>query len=134
MLKLLPGEVATVCLMSIDSDSGHVRMANAGHLPPLLIVDGEASYIEDRGPLLGLRANRPDDTEFVIPAGATLVLYTDGLIERRDATIDDGLHALAVSATTGSDATLDLFCDRLLAELTGDEMSDDIAVVALRRH
>ncbi|MDR7279765.1 CheY-like chemotaxis protein [Catenuloplanes atrovinosus] len=134
MLTLLSGEVATVCLLLIDPASGHVRMANAGHLPPLLIVDGRPEYIEDRGPLLGTRANRPDDTEFVVPPGATLVLYTDGLIERRDATIDDGLRALAASAAGGVDDHLDDFCDRLLSELAGQEMSDDIAVVALRRH
>jgi CheY-like chemotaxis protein len=133
MLTLLAGEVATVCLMLIDPATGHVRMSNAGHLPPLLISDGHADYIEERGPLLGLRARRPDDFEFVVPPGATLVLYTDGLIERRDATIDDGLRALAAVAISGVDDHLDDFCDRLLTELTGPEMSDDIAVVALRR-
>ncbi|MDR7323199.1 SpoIIE family protein phosphatase [Catenuloplanes sp. NPDC020197] len=133
MLTLLAGEVATVCVMLIDPASGHVRMANAGHLPPMLITDGRVEFIEDRGPLLGLRAHRPEDTEFVVPPGATLVLYTDGLIERRDATIDDGLRALAAVASSGVDDHLDDFCDRLLSELTGPEMSDDIAVVALRR-
>ncbi|MDP9798811.1 CheY-like chemotaxis protein [Catenuloplanes nepalensis] len=133
MMTLLPGEVATVCVMLIDPATGHVRMSNAGHLPPLLITDGRTEYIEDRGPLLGLRADRPADTEFVVPPGATLVLYTDGLIERRDATIDDGLRALAAVASAGVDDHLDDFCDRLLAELTGEEMSDDTAVVTLRR-
>ncbi|MFI5839530.1 SpoIIE family protein phosphatase [Catenuloplanes sp. NPDC051500] len=133
MLTLLPGEVATVCLMFIDPASGHVQMANAGHLPPLLIADGRATYIEERGPLLGLRADRPADAEFVVPPGATLVLYTDGLIERREAVIDEGFSALAGVALSGIDDRLDDFCDRLLTELTGPEMSDDIAVIALRR-
>ena len=66
-------------------------------------------------------------------AGATLVLYTDGLIERRDATIDEGLAALATSAAV-VDGDLDTFCNRLLAELAPPEINDDVAVLALRRH
>lgn len=68
----------------------------------------------------------------MLPAGATLVLYTDGLIERRDTTIDEGLAALASCAEV-VDADLDAFCRRLLVELAPTEINDDVAVVALRR-
>jgi CheY-like chemotaxis protein len=129
---LLPGELATICLLLLDPTTGRFRMASAGHLPPLLVRPGTVEFLEHRAPLLGVRAKRPADREFWLPAGGTLVLYTDGLIERRDADIDEGLRALAVSAAT-VDADLDRFCERLLVELAAPEIHDDIAVVALRR-
>jgi serine phosphatase RsbU (regulator of sigma subunit) len=129
---LLPGEAATICLLTLDPVTGRARLANAGHLPPLIIADGDARLIVHRGPLLGIRADRPEDLEFTLPPGGTLVLYTDGLIERRGADIDHGLAAL-VDAAMPVDADLDRFCGRLLADLATGEMEDDIAVLAVRR-
>jgi len=108
-------------------------MASAGHLPPLLHVDGAVRYLAPRGPLLGINASRPADLEFELPPGGTLVLYTDGLIERRTADIDVGLAALAACAAE-VEPSLDAFCQRLLRQLAGaEEQADDIAVVAVRR-
>lgn len=132
MRTLLPQELATICVLLLHPGTGQVRLASAGHLPPMLVVDGRVEYLQHSAPLLGVRAPRPADLEFVVPRGATLVLYTDGLIERRDATIDDGLAALAAQATR-VEANLDDFCDRLLRELAPPEINDDVAVVALRR-
>ncbi len=132
MRTVLPGEVATICLLTLDPSTGQVRMASAGHLPPLLQVDGKIDFIEHHGPLLGISAPRPSDHEFVLPPGGTLVLYTDGLIERRDADIDEGLRALATCAAE-IEPDLDDFCRRLLVQLAADEIQDDIAVLALRR-
>jgi serine phosphatase RsbU (regulator of sigma subunit) len=112
--------------------TGRVRLANAGHLPPLVIGEGEPRLVSHRGPLLGIRADRPDDLEFTLPPGGTLVLYTDGLVERRDAEIDKGLAALTAAVAT-VEADLDEFCGRLLERLVGPQMDDDIAVVAVRR-
>jgi serine phosphatase RsbU (regulator of sigma subunit) len=133
MRAVLPNESATICLLTLDPATGRVRLASAGHLPPLLQVDGVVSFLEHRAPLLGVRAVRPADLEFVLPPGGTLVLYTDGLIERRDADIDVGLAALA-ACVAEVEPDLDAFCQRLLVRLAGtDEQADDIAVVALRR-
>jgi serine phosphatase RsbU (regulator of sigma subunit) len=132
MRTLLPDELATICLMFVHPPTGRIRMASAGHLPPLISRDGEVEFRVHSAPLLGVRAHRPEDVEFVLPPGATLVLYTDGLIERRDATIDEGLAALA-SCASRVDADLDRFCQRLLVELAPPEIHDDVAVVALRR-
>ncbi|MEU5549062.1 SpoIIE family protein phosphatase [Micromonospora sp. NPDC047793] len=132
MRTLLPDELATICVLLLDPSTGHVRLASAGHLPPLINQDGKVEYVQHSAPLLGVRAPRPADLEFVLPAGATMVFYTDGLIERRDATIDDGLAALSVSASRVDD-DLDRFCERLLVELAPHEIQDDVAVVALRR-
>jgi CheY-like chemotaxis protein len=133
MRTVLPNESATICLLTLEPATGRIRMASAGHLPPLLQVDGTVSFLEHRAPLLGIRAPRPDDLEFVLPPGGTLVLYTDGLIERRDADIDVGMAALAACAAE-VEPSLDAFCQRLLVRLAdADDQDDDIAVVALRR-
>ncbi|MEU4778090.1 SpoIIE family protein phosphatase [Micromonospora sp. NPDC023633] len=132
MRTLLPNELATICVLLLHPPSGRVRLASAGHLPPALSLDGKVEFVQHSAPLLGVRAQRPPDLEFVLPAGATLVFYTDGLIERRDTTIDDGLAALAVAAGRVDD-DLDRFCERLLVELAPPEIHDDVAVVALRR-
>lgn len=133
MRTLLPQELATICVLLVQPGTGRVRMASAGHLPPLLaLADGRVEFLQHSAPLLGVRAARPADLEFEVPPGVTLVLYTDGLIERRDATIDDGLTALAACAGEVED-DLDHFCERLLVELAPTEIHDDVAVVALRR-
>ncbi|MEU5562832.1 SpoIIE family protein phosphatase [Micromonospora musae] len=132
MRTLLPNESATLCVLLLEPTTGRVRLASAGHLPPVLNVDGKVEFVQHSAPLLGIRAERPADLEFVLPPGATLVFYTDGLIERRDATIDEGLAALAdVAAQVDED--LDRFCERLLVQLTPPEINDDVAVVVLRR-
>ncbi|MFI5934777.1 SpoIIE family protein phosphatase [Actinoplanes sp. NPDC051494] len=134
MRTVLPAESATLCLLTLEPDTGRIRLASAGHLPPLLHVAGEgAHFLAPRGPLLGINAPRPVDLEFVLPPGGTLVLYTDGLIERRDADIDVGLAALA-ECSARVEPSLDAFCQRLLGTLaTAEDQADDIAVVALRR-
>ena len=133
MRTVLPADSATLCLLTMDPATGHIRLASAGHLPPLVHVDGEVRFLQPRGPLLGLGAPRRAELEFTLPPGGTLVLYTDGLIERRDADIDVGLRALQTCATEVED-DLDAFCRRLLNQLVGaTEQADDIAVVALRR-
>jgi CheY-like chemotaxis protein len=134
MRTVLPNDSATLCLLTLDPASGVIRLASAGHLPPLLRTDGEGvRFLEAHGPLLGINAARPAEAEFVLPPGGTLVLYTDGLVERRDADIDVGLSFLA-KATTDVDPDLDAFCRRLVRQLAGPgQQADDIAVVALRR-
>jgi len=132
MRTLLPNELATLCVLLLHPPTGRVRLASAGHLPPVLSLDGKVEFVQHSAPLLGVRAPRPADLEFVLPAGATLVFYTDGLIERRDATIDEGLAAVAALSST-VDEDLDQFCDRLLVELAPSEIQDDVAVVVLRR-
>ncbi|MEU5788229.1 SpoIIE family protein phosphatase [Micromonospora purpureochromogenes] len=132
MRTLLRNELATLCILLLHPPSGRIRLASAGHLPALVSVDGRVDFVQQSAPLLGVRAERPDDLEFVLPTGATLVLYTDGLIERRDATIDEGLAALAACAARVDD-DLDRFCHRLLVELAPPEIHDDVAVVAVRR-
>jgi CheY-like chemotaxis protein len=134
MRSVLPTESATLCLLTLEPATGRIRLASAGHLPPLVHVDGEVRFLEPRGALLGIAAPLRAEIEYILPPGGTLVLCTDGLIERRDADLDEGLNALAAAAAR-VEPDLDAFCRRLLTQLTGaGKQADDIAVVAVRRN
>lgn len=131
MLHLVPDEIASMCLALLDPTTGRLCLANAGHMPPLVIRDGRAELLNVPGPILGIASDRPVATEVRLPPGASLLLYTDGLIERRGETIDEGLAALAEAAAT-VEPDLDEFSQRLVRDLAAG--IDDIAVLALRRH
>ena len=132
LLTLIPDEMATLCLMDIDPATGAARLANAGHPPPLYIAGGEARYLREHSSLLGFPGRAARESRFTISPGDVLVLYTDGLVERRGRSIDDGLAALSAAALE-VDADLERYCDRLLAEVGPAAPDDDIAILALRR-
>ncbi|MFE2280385.1 SpoIIE family protein phosphatase [Streptomyces sp. NPDC059454] len=108
--------------------------SSAGHPPPLLIEpDGRTRYLEDgSGLLLGVdpRMLRPRARD-AIPAHATVLLYTDGLIERRGEHLDDAMERLRRHAAALAREPLDVLCDELLIGL-GADSDDDIAVLAVR--
>jgi serine phosphatase RsbU (regulator of sigma subunit) len=135
----VPGSaVSTVACLRLDPGTGELTYSRAGHLPPLLIgADGAACWLDGaRGSVLGLdnRAPRPEATT-TLPAGTTLLLFTDGLIERRGDDLDAGLSRLATAATARRVVPLDALVDGLIADLVDvGGASDDIAVVAVRPH
>ena len=133
MLRWIPNEIATVCILLIDPSTGAAQLANAGHPAPLIVTGEHAQPIDEHGSLLGLRS--PDAIEHAInlPLGSTLLLYTDGLIERRGESLDVGMARLIVAAAN-PDPDLDAYCDRILCEVGPVKPLDDIAVVAVRRH
>ncbi|MER7490172.1 SpoIIE family protein phosphatase [Streptomyces sp. NPDC126497] len=108
--------------------------SSAGHPPPLLVEpDGRTRYLEDgSGLLLGVdpRASRPRARD-AIAAHATVLLYTDGLIERRGEHLDDAMERLRRHAGALAREPLDVLCDELLIGL-GADSDDDIAVLAVR--
>ena len=132
LLRLIPDETASMCLLELDPVNGSVRMANAGHPPPLVVRDGKVEYVRHRTPLLGVEAPPATETTFTVEQGAALVLYTDGLVERRGQLLTTGLDALAEASARIED-DLVIFCDRLLTEVGPADPDDDIAIVALRR-
>ncbi|PPS90823.1 SpoIIE family protein phosphatase [Streptomyces sp. MH60] len=118
-----------------DDGLWHLRWTNAGHPPPLLIAhDGQARYLDDaHGVLLGTGADRPrPDTVTVLPPRATLLLYTDGLVESPHHSIDRGLDRLRRHAASLARRPLPRFCDSLLHEVRPDDNDDDVAMLALR--
>ncbi|MFI7216554.1 SpoIIE family protein phosphatase [Micromonospora maritima] len=127
--------VATAVLARVrpHGDGLRVCWCNAGHPPPLLIrADGTVSVADGRGPLLGLaRPPRRTGQALTLAPGDTLLLHTDGLIERRDRPIDEGqADLLAQLAAAGPGVPLNLLCDRLLA--AAHRREDDVALLALR--
>jgi serine phosphatase RsbU (regulator of sigma subunit) len=134
----VPGSaVSTVACLRLDPATGELTYSRAGHLPPLVIdAGGAATWLDGgRGSVLGLLDRRPrPEAATTLPAGATLLLFTDGLIERRDEDLDAGLYRLSVAAATRCGAPLDVLVDGLLADLVNvGGAADNIAVVAVRR-
>ncbi|MFD3410239.1 PP2C family protein-serine/threonine phosphatase [Streptomyces cyaneofuscatus] len=118
-----------------DGGPYHLEWARAGHLPPLLITaDGDTSYLHDaHGLLLGVDPDAERNSASTsLPAGATLLLYTDGLIERRGESLDHSLTRLRQHAAALIDQDLDVMCDELLSGLAGGSTTDDVALLALR--
>ncbi|HEX4221066.1 MAG TPA: fused response regulator/phosphatase [Pseudonocardiaceae bacterium] len=120
----------TLCLLSIDVVAGIVTVANAGHLPPLIVDASGTRYLDVAGPMLGIGLVRPAATEIDLAQETTIVLVTDGLIERRGIPLDDSMDELRDAIFPQPD--LERFCDELLARF-GQDTTDDIAILALRR-
>jgi serine phosphatase RsbU (regulator of sigma subunit) len=111
-----------------------VEWSSAGHPPPLLVRAGGAVEVLSRRNdlLLGIdpRVQRHDHTVAIGP-GDTMVLYTDGLIERPDRDLDDGIANLAAALHPASAAPLDELCSAAL-QVRDDRTTDDVALLALR--
>jgi serine phosphatase RsbU (regulator of sigma subunit) len=108
--------------------------SSAGHLPPLLTTAaGDTRYLETgAGLLIGMDAEHRRPTAMdELPAHSTVLLYTDGLIERRGESLDHGLTRLRQHTAALAREPLDVFCDELLRGL-GADSTDDIALLALR--
>jgi PAS domain S-box-containing protein len=127
-------EIVTLVYVVFDPDSGEIRFANAGHPPPLLIEpNGEASYLEEAlaPPVGAVIEDHYVEGTANLASGSTLVLFTDGLVERRGVSISEGLARLQAEAANGTH-DLEAFCDRVLASLVGNQVADDIALLAVR--
>jgi serine phosphatase RsbU (regulator of sigma subunit) len=123
---------ATVLCALVDIDGHTLTLASAGHLPPLLL-DG------DSGEFVELTAEPPigfphrgifREATVEVPPGATLVAFTDGLVERRGEVLDEGLRRLREMACR-EQLDEDLLA-RLASELTSDDHRDDTALVSIQ--
>ncbi|TDC92506.1 SpoIIE family protein phosphatase [Actinomadura sp. 7K507] len=137
METVAPDTTATCILSSIEQPEPgrwQCNHATAGHPPPLLITPGgHCRFLNDAAnPLLGVSINQPYRTATEpLPPGSTLLLYTDGLIERPDEDPDTSLDRLRRRAAALATRPLEHFCDGLL-EHPPPNGTDDIAVIALR--
>ncbi|MFE2176297.1 PP2C family protein-serine/threonine phosphatase [Kitasatospora sp. NPDC059462] len=128
--------VTTACLARIEpaGDGWSLHWSTAGHLPPLVLgPDGHARYVQgEPGIPLGVdpAVPRPDHTH-PLPAGSTVVLFTDGLVEHPQRAIDEGLDALAALATAHAALPLDDLV-RVLADHHPGDGHDDMAILAIR--
>jgi GAF domain-containing protein len=126
---------ATLVMAVIDQALDTVSFVTAGHPPPLLRrPDGRVDILTaGHHSVLGvdLRPRPPGHAPF--PPGSTLIAYTDGLIERRDTTIDQSIRQLADHVSSLDDTAPDDLADRLLADIAPTPRGDDVAVVVARR-
>jgi len=123
-----------------EAARGVTRMlwANAGHLPPLALhPDGSVAVLADwkADLLLGVDADVVRTESVVtLDRGSTVLLYTDGLVERRDADLDAGLDRLRTHLRELADLPLQELCDELITRLVDGKPGDDVALVAVRLH
>jgi phosphoserine phosphatase RsbU/P len=129
--------LVTVAVVTVARDrdgTATVSWSNAGHPPPVLrCADGRVQLLA-RPPerLLGVAPDvARSDHELALHPGDTLLLYTDGLVERRTATLDAGFAWLLEAVQAHGQGPLDELCDELLAEL-GGRGDDDVALLAVR--
>lgn len=130
---------ATAILARVTCDPGGrscvLRWSNAGHLPPIVLYpDGTTHVLEREADLmLGIDPRTPRLDHVVdLPLGATVLLYTDGLVERRYSSLDQGIAALCTVLGALAETPLEELCDRVLDEMASTSVSDDTALVAVR--
>ncbi|WP_317447632.1 GAF domain-containing SpoIIE family protein phosphatase [Streptomyces collinus] len=134
---LYPQATATCLYALLDEDNGGgwtISYSSAGHPPPMLVTrEGDTRYLTGgRGLLLGVDPSLPRHhaTE-ILPARSTVLMYTDGLIERRGEDLHHGMTRLRQHAAALARENLDTFCDELLAGVAADH-ADDIALLVAR--
>ncbi|WP_407703886.1 SpoIIE family protein phosphatase [Streptomyces smaragdinus] len=129
---------ATCCYVEADLESGALRIVRAGHVDPLVRgADGVARWLSVPGGLpLGLSADfdrlEYPVTRIDLAAGDAMLLCTDGMLERSEVGLDEGMRVFAELVAAGPDDLAGL-ADRLLDELAACGAEDDMAVLALRR-
>jgi serine phosphatase RsbU (regulator of sigma subunit) len=128
------GAMATAIYAVVDPSHTSATLSVAGHLPPVLVqATGDAQALDICADLpLGAYPNAPRRaTTTALPPGATLLLYTDGLIERRDRLPVDGMRLLLDDAIPGKAGDP---CSHITARLLPDEgPTDDVAILAIHR-
>lgn len=136
LVRGLADDVLVTCVYAVaDPRDGTVTLANAGHVPPLLLGPGNAGEgaparaLEATGPPLGTGGGEPYvERRLRLAPGQLLALYTDGLVERRDSDLDTGVQALA-GALDPATPDLDAAC---AAATIGADRDDDVALLLVR--
>ncbi len=130
-----PGMIATVLFLVIDTAAGTVTVARAGHPPPALrAADGSVRFLDTEATLpLGIDdCVSASEARYPIAPGETLLLFTDGLVERRRESITLGFDRLRDALGSAPD-DVDALCDHVLRETVAEHTStDDVALLAVR--
>lgn len=128
LTRYQPGLTATVCLVLVEPGAERIRIANAGHIPPLLMEPGgHAAYVHEHDALLGLGLRHRSVVREGLRPGTRLVLMTDGLVEVRGEDLHIGLERLRACAV-GAPHGLEEFSEHLLQQF-GQDKEDDIALL-----
>jgi len=136
--EIAGGKFISMSYVVVDGVAGTVAAASAGHPPPRLVLDdGTVSRLAPHGLVLGIEPGQEySDVRAELPRGASLVLYTDGVIEaRREGELygDDRLDALLAERHDLPVRALATAVAEDAREFAGGDLSDDVAVVAIRR-
>jgi len=126
---------ATCVYAVYDSVDGTCEVASAGHLPPLLVrPDGSSEFLDvSPAPPLGIGSSPMSSRTLQVDDGSLLVMYTDGLVEKRTEDIDEGLARLrALFGPQSPTEPLDDLCRLALAGVYDDHQRDDIAILMAR--
>jgi anti-sigma regulatory factor (Ser/Thr protein kinase)/putative methionine-R-sulfoxide reductase with GAF domain len=133
MWHLGPNAMTTLAYLVIDPADEALELVSAGH-PPALVISpsGAPAYLESPGgvPLGAMSTSGYRSATFPFPTGAVVLLYTDGLVERRGASIDDDLERLRTLAEGAQD--VEALCDSVVERMVGAAPADDIAFIAAR--
>jgi serine phosphatase RsbU (regulator of sigma subunit)/anti-sigma regulatory factor (Ser/Thr protein kinase) len=128
------GHIITVLVGVGNRRTGEVTAANAGHPLPVLVSDAGASLVPmPVGLPLGAGPWTYDSATFTLPVGATLIVYTDGLVERRAEDLDTGMRRLVETVQPLVAQPLQAFVSEVVASMRDPDTADDVAVLALRR-
>jgi serine phosphatase RsbU (regulator of sigma subunit)/anti-sigma regulatory factor (Ser/Thr protein kinase) len=130
----LEASFATVIYAVYDPAAGVLRFSSAGHPPPVVAYpDGRVELLEDgRGLPLGTGLGAKYRQSVIdIPAGSVVLLYSDGLVERRGHTIDEGIESFVEAVETGP-RDAETLLEHVLGRLTGEDRTDDVAILAAR--
>jgi len=124
---------ATVLVGLVDVARHQVTIANAGHLPPVLCSANKAAVVPIQpGSPIGISNRLTVEPLLVtVEAHATLIAYTDGLVERRGESLDEGIGRLQIAAERNT-STLEELLSGIVTDLTMDAPDDDIALIGLR--
>jgi len=129
-----PEAMATVLCAVVPPARDHVLISSAGHLPPILAAPGQAAAPAAAAADLPIGVSPHDRRQpyaVDLPPGAVLCLYTDGLVERRDRPIDDGIAQLCVAVSPGAP---DDGCAAVMAAMAGySTHTDDVALLMIQR-
>lgn len=128
-----PDHFSTLVVVLVEPDQRQLRIVNAGHPPPLLVFpNGATRYLrEGLSVPLGVLATAGYREKTVRLKGGSIVLYTDGLIERSGEPLEEGFNRLRGSVG-GPPLDAELLCDRILQQMSVDEAVDDVALLAVR--
>jgi phosphoserine phosphatase RsbU/P len=131
-----PDAMATVLYAILDPDAGEMIVSCAGHLPPVIAAPGQpatAAHVDADPPIGVADGIERSETVLDLPPGALACFYTDGLVERRDQPIDDGIARLCAAIDTGG-AQPERACVSVMRALIGaGETSDDVALLVVQR-
>jgi anti-sigma regulatory factor (Ser/Thr protein kinase) len=126
---------ATLSIFDLDPEAEQLEAVTAGHLPPLMIeADGNTHLLKQKHGLpVGVRTGSDYQAcRHPFPTGSRLLLYTDGLIERRGESLDEGFRRLAVAARDAARHTDSSLADRVYRALVDENpLEDDIAILAI---